>query len=60
MILKVLIVYLGECSILLLGLKMLNCRVLTLGEGMTTVLKNSSPVLVFSAEQHILARQVFY
>lgn len=54
------IVYLGEWKILFLGLKTLNCRVLTLGKDMRTVLKNSSPVLVFSTEQHVLARQDFY
>lgn len=54
------IVYLGECKSTTSGFKTLNCRVLTLGEGIRNVLINSSSVVVFSAEHHVLARQVFY
>lgn len=54
------IVYLGECKSTTSGFKTLICRVLTLGERIRNVLINSSSVVVFSAEHHVLARQVFY
>lgn len=40
--------------------KALNCKVQALGEDIRDVLISSSPVLVFLAEQHVLARQVSY